>query len=105
MILPKRTNKFKFEIFQPVIDPMKRNPALKDAFTSNMKELGINIDNDNGRRVSSNMGNLSHYLPSIHPWLAIVGPEVAIHSTGFRDATKPAAAAGKCCLMLQRCWP
>ncbi len=78
---------FKLEIFQPTIDPMKRNLALEGAFTQNMKELEIGIDEDNGRRGSSDMGNLSHYLPSIHPWLAIAGPEVAGHTTGFRDAT------------------
>jgi hypothetical protein len=52
-----------------------------------MKELGIKIDEDSGRRGSSDMGNLSQYLPAIHPWLAIVGPEIAGHTTGFRDAT------------------
>ena len=54
---------------------------------NNMKELGIEIDSDDGRQGSSDMGNLSQYLPSIHPWLAIAGPEIAIHSTEFRDAT------------------
>lgn len=53
----------------------------------NMQEVGIEIDADDGRQGSSDIGNLSQYLPCIHPWLAIVGPETAIHSTGFRDAT------------------
>lgn len=78
---------FKLETFQPVIDPMKRNPALEAAAMNNMQELGIEIDEDSGRRGSSDMGNLSHYLPAIHPWLAIVGPETAGHTTDFRDAT------------------
>jgi len=78
---------FKLEVFQPVLDPMKRNPALEAALMKNMQELGIEIDEDDGRQGSSDMGNLSQYLPSIHPWLAIAGPEIAIHSTEFRDAT------------------
>ncbi len=78
---------FKLEVFQPVLDPMKRNPALEDALLDNMKDLGIEIDDDDGRQGSSDMGNLSQYLPSIHPWLAIAEPEIAIHSTEFRDAT------------------
>ncbi len=78
---------FKLKVFQPVLDPMKRNPALESAFMCNMKELGIEIDSDDGRQGSSDMGNLSQYLPSIHPWLAIADPEIAIHSTEFRDAT------------------
>ncbi len=78
---------FKLEVSSPVLDPMKRNPALESVLLNNMKELGIEIDSDDGRQGSSDMGNLSQYLPSIHPWLAIAGPEIAIHSTEFRDAT------------------
>jgi hypothetical protein len=52
-----------------------------------MTELGIEVDIDDGRQGSSDMGNLSQYLPSIHPWLAIAEPEIALHSTEFRDAT------------------
>ncbi|MGB9437827.1 MAG: hypothetical protein WCB15_07795, partial [Desulfobacterales bacterium] len=65
----------------------KRNPALEAAALGNMKALGIVVDNDDGRRGSSDMGNLSHYLPAIHPYLAIVAPEIPGHSTDFRDAT------------------
>jgi len=78
---------FKLEILQPTIDPMKRNMALEAAVAANMENLGIEIEQDNGRRGSSDIGNLSHYLPAIHPWLAIVGSEVAGHTTEFRDAT------------------
>ena len=78
---------FKIEVHHPVLDSMKRNPALEAATMGNMKELGIAIDNDNGRLGSSDMGNLSHYLPAIHPYLAIVGSEIASHTVEFRDAT------------------
>ncbi len=78
---------FKIEVHHPALDSMKRNPALEAVTMSNMKELGIAIDNDNGRLGSSDMGNLSHYLPAIHPYLAIVGPEIASHTAEFRDAT------------------
>ena len=78
---------FKIEVHRPALDSMKRNPALESAAMSNMKELGITIDNDDGRLGSSDMGNLSHYLPAIHPYLAIVGSEIASHTVEFRDAT------------------
>lgn len=78
---------FKIEVHRPALDSMKRNPALEAAAMSNMKELEIAIDNDDGRLGSSDMGNLSHYLPAIHPYLAIVGPEIASHTVEFRDAT------------------
>lgn len=78
---------FKIEVHRPALDSMKRNPALEAAAMSNMKELEIAIDNDDGRLGSSDMGNLSHYLPAIHPYLAIVGSEIASHTVEFRDAT------------------
>ena len=78
---------FKVEIDHPVLDPVKRNPSLEAIVKNNMTALGIAVDEDDGRRGSSDMGNLSHYLPAIHPYLAIVDPEIPGHSTEFRDAT------------------
>ncbi len=78
---------FKIEIDHPVLDPMKRNPSLEAAVEENMTALGITVDDDDGRRGSSDIGNLSHYLPATHPYLAIVAPETPGHSTKFRDAT------------------
>jgi amidohydrolase len=78
---------FKIEIDQPVLDPVKRNPSLEAVVKNNMTALGITVDEDDGRRGSSDMGNLSHYLPATHPYLAIVEPEIPGHSTKFRDAT------------------
>ena len=77
----------KIEIDLPKLDSMKRNAALETVIGSNMEALGITIDPDDGRRGSSDIGNLSHYLPSIHPVLAIVGSEVAGHSVEFCEAT------------------
>ena len=79
----------KLAIELPKLDPIKRNPALESAAEANMKLLGISIDKDDGRRGSSDIGNLSHRLPSIHPYLAIVDADSGIpgHSVGFRDAT------------------
>jgi amidohydrolase len=77
----------KIAIDPPKLDPMKRNAALETAVTANMAALGINPDPDDGRRGSSDIGNLSHYLPSMHPVLAIVDPEIPSHSVEFREAT------------------
>ncbi len=78
---------FKMEIYEPKLDPIKRNFALEGALKANMEALEIPLDKDDGRMGSSDMGNLSHYLPAIHPYLAITGPDIAPHTTGFRDAT------------------
>jgi metal-dependent amidase/aminoacylase/carboxypeptidase family protein len=77
----------KIEIGQPTFDPIKRNPPLEEAARANMEALGISIDADDGRRASSDIGNLSFYLPAIHPTLAIVNPEVPGHSEIFGRAT------------------
>ena len=75
------------EIDPPKLDPMKRNRVLEASIKANMETLGISVDPDDGRRGSSDIGNLSHYLPSIHPVLAIVGPEIPGHSVEFCEAT------------------
>ena len=77
----------RIEIDPPKLDPMKRNAALESVITANMEALGITPDPDDGRRGSSDIGNLSHYLPSMHPVLAIVEPEIPGHSVEFREAT------------------
>ena len=33
------------------------------------------------------MGNLSQYMPAIHPYLAICEDDIPSHSIAFRDAT------------------
>ncbi|MBT8363957.1 MAG: M20 family metallopeptidase [Deltaproteobacteria bacterium] len=77
----------KIEIDPPKLDPMKRNAVLEAAIEANMEALDISPDADDGRRGSSDIANLSHYLPSMHPVLAIVEPEIPGHSIEFREAT------------------
>jgi len=77
----------KIEIGQPTFDPIKRNTPLEEATRANMEALGISVDPDDGRRGSSDIGNLSFYLPAIHPSTAIVDPEVPGHSQIFAEAT------------------
>ena len=77
----------KIEIGQPNFDPIKRNPPLEEALRANMEFLGISVDPDDGRRGSSDIGNLSFFLPVIHPSVSIVDPEVPGHSRIFAEAT------------------
>lgn len=78
---------YKMEIIPPAFDPIKRNPPLEERVAENMRLLGITIDKDDGRRGSSDIGNLSFYLPAIHLSLAIVNPETPGHSPIFAEAT------------------
>lgn len=79
--------KFKIEVLQPTFEPMKRNLPLEEAVKANMGALGISVDPDDGRRGSSDIGNLSQVLPAIHPSLAIVDPDIPGHSQAFAEAT------------------
>ena len=74
-------------VHEPSTDPMRHNVALQDAFTANMELLNISLDKDPGRIGSSDMGNLSQYMPAVHPYLAICEADIPMHSTAFRDAT------------------
>jgi len=80
----------KIEVGKPTFDPIRHNASLEETARKNMILLGIPIDADDGRRGSSDIGNLSQVLPALHPSLAIVGPEVPGHSQLFREATMTA---------------
>jgi amidohydrolase len=68
-----------------VYAPMKNNSALAKLFALNLESLG--------RKVASlgtffgfgstDMGNVSQIVPSIHPFVAIASPDVQLHSIDF----------------------
>jgi len=78
---------FKIEVKQPILDPIQRNLPLEESMKTNMQALGIPISMDDGRRGSSDVGNLSQLIPVVHPILAIVEPETPSHSKTFAEAT------------------
>ncbi len=79
--------KVKITVDPPVIDPFKRNPPLEEAVRANLEALDLGIDADDGKRGSSDIGNLSQHIPCIHAYLAIVGYDTPTHSTAFAQAT------------------
>lgn len=63
------------------------NPTLANLFIENIETLGREIaqprpDEPMG---STDMGNVSRVVPSIHPYLEVVPPGVAGHTVEFRD--------------------
>jgi len=79
--------KVKITVAPPTIDPFKRNPPLEEAARLNLEALGVPIDADDGKRGSSDIGNLSQHIPCIHSYLAIVDNDVPAHSVAFALAT------------------
>ena len=79
----------KFEIIEPFYKSRKMNKALGNAFAENLGVLGEGIDRlPYGAGLgSSDIGNVSQVVPSIHPYISICDKEVAGHSKEFAEAS------------------
>ena len=67
--------------------PLRNNLTLARLFRQNMRSLGRKVQLSGSSRVgSTDMGNVSQIVPSIHPTVAIAPEEVVIHSSDFASA-------------------
>jgi metal-dependent amidase/aminoacylase/carboxypeptidase family protein len=65
---------------------MITNPVLSRLYTESTEALGIRMDPpDDSASGSTDMGNVSHVVPSIHPLFAI-GTKAANHTRAFTEA-------------------
>ena len=74
---------------------MVNNMALAKCFGEQLKTLGRNpLERDESvGSGSTDMGDVSHVVPSIHPWLAIVNKgEALCHEHRFAEAAATDAA-------------
>jgi amidohydrolase len=69
--------------------PMKNNMTLAGLFKQNLKSLGRDVEDFDPRSGlgSTDMGNVSQVVPSIHPTIAIAPHEVLLHTPEFAAAT------------------
>ena len=69
----------------PAYADMNDNPTLIDRYLDNLGALGRSIASDPGARVvgSTDMGNVSYTVPSIHPMIKVAPDDVAIHTPDF----------------------
>ncbi|MFC2056986.1 M20 family metallopeptidase [Chloroflexota bacterium] len=65
--------------------PMRNNLPLAQLFAQNMQSLGRNVSLSDPENTfgSTDMGNISQVVPSIHPFVAIAEKEILIHSPEF----------------------
>jgi amidohydrolase len=85
--------RLKIEEYAPRYDAILSNPKLADLMDANMAELGIEVQppEPDERMGSSDIGNVSQVVPTLHPYVAI-GPEgIGAHTVEFRDAAGSAA--------------
>jgi amidohydrolase len=67
--------------------PLNTNAVLIEAFSQNMTSLGRHLAPSRGAALgSSDVGNVSMLVPTIHPMVAIAPPQVSVHSPEFADA-------------------
>jgi len=68
-------------------DDLKPNRVLADIFEQSMKEIGINeIEPAANHSGSSDMGNVSHVMPVIHPYINL-DSELAGHTRELAEKT------------------
>lgn len=74
--------------WQDAFESMKSNTVLARLFGKNLEGLGLETGEPGlGEGMgSTDMGNVSHRVPAIHPTLAIAGPEVLGHTREFAQA-------------------
>jgi metal-dependent amidase/aminoacylase/carboxypeptidase family protein len=67
---------------------MRNNLTLAQLFSQNMQSLGrkVQLSHPSANFGSTDMGNVSQLVPSIHPFVAIAQEEVLIHSPEFAAA-------------------
>lgn len=68
-------------------DNLKTNKSLSEAFSKNLRTLGIKDICEAKDTGSSDIGNVSHKTPTIHPYIGISNCSVTGHSVNMADAT------------------
>lgn len=71
---------------QHVLDNLSPNPVLDDIFASTLQELGETITRPDDGMGSTDAGNVSHAIPTIHPTLSISDSTIPAHTVQFEQA-------------------
>lgn len=69
---------------EPTYEPLEQNAALASAWREGMELVGCDLDAGvplGGG--STDMGNVSRRVPSLHPWVPLTGVTSPIHTTDF----------------------
>lgn len=76
------------EWIEPAYADLVRNRPFEGIFAANAARLGrtLGVPGVDGDVMgSTDMGNVSHVVPTIHPMLAVAPPGVGIHTPGFTE--------------------
>lgn len=76
-----------FEDLEPLYEPLTQNELIGRFWNEAMESFGYSIEGSLGASpASTDMGNVSNRIPSIHPFAGIRGVTAALHTAGFADA-------------------
>lgn len=79
------------QLFQNRVDNMVLTPKLDAIYENNLKSLGLGVDHlSNPYKVmpgSSDVGNVSHVVPTIQPFISITDTDIAGHSIEMVEAS------------------
>ncbi len=78
-----------FERTGPIYEPMKGNTALEAALAASFKAMGIpyEMGGDATNMGSTDVGNVSQVIPTVHPMFEICDGSIVGHSPEFADAS------------------
>lgn len=77
---------------EPIYEPLRQDPLLGGLWNEAMQRLGRPLAGSLGvMAASTDMGNVSQRIPSLHPFVGITGADGALHTTTFAEhaATEP----------------
>ncbi len=77
-----------FTWIEPAYADLESSPILEELFTNNAAALGrvLGSSGIDGEVIgSTDMGNVSHLVPTIHPLLAVAPRGIGIHTDGFTE--------------------
>jgi amidohydrolase len=87
-----------FEWIDPAYADLLRNDAFESLYAANSASLGRAVQEPGPQGAvvgSTDMGNVSHVVPSIHPMVAVAPTGVGIHTPRFAEfAASPTGDAG-----------
>ena len=76
------------ENYELSYDNMVTNQTLSDLFTNNLLSTGVKqIEKAKDSYGSIDMGNVSHVVPAIHPYIGLDSPGLVAHTREFADLT------------------
>lgn len=79
---------------EPLYEQVEQDAGLVSLFATAMADVGrpLNPDDPHVPGGSTDMGNVSRYVPSIHPTVSILGSDAALHTLDFTQAAGTSAA-------------